>query len=125
MPYILSPETISAKMHMVKGEEEACWKIVIRSARICTRITGAAAGRPGRYARHPCSGRTAGKWSDCQYRDDRDRECIRCDGKAKGDVHYDRAPEMIEEDAGYHRDISLELAKIMRNLLPGKEIEKI
>ncbi len=31
---------------------------------------------------------------------------------------------MIEEDAGYHRDISLELAKIMRNLLPGKEIEK-
>ena len=23
-------------------------------------------------ARHPCSGRTAGKWSDCQYRDDRD-----------------------------------------------------
>ena len=25
-----------------------------------------------------------------KYRDDRDRECIRCDGKAKGDVHYDR-----------------------------------
>lgn len=46
-------------------------------------------------------------------------------GRPKGTYITIEAPEMIEEDAGYHRDISLELAKIMRNLLPGKEIEKI
>ena len=45
-------------------------------------------------------------------------------GRPKGTYITIEAPEMIEEDAGYHRDISLELAKIMRNLLPGKEIEK-
>jgi len=42
-------------------------------------------------------------------------------GRPKGTYITIEAPEMIEEDAGYHRDISLELAKIMRNLLPGKE----
>ena len=35
-------------------------------------------------------------------------------GRPKGTYITIEAPEMIEEDAGYHRDISLELAKIMR-----------
>ena len=34
-------------------------------------------------------------------------------GRPKGTYITIEAPEMIEEDAGYHRDISLELAKIM------------
>ena len=45
-------------------------------------------------------------------------------GRPKGTYITIEAPEMIEEDAGYHRDISLELAKIMRNLLPGKRLKK-
>ena len=42
--------------------------------------------RPGRYARIR-NGRTAGKWSDCQYRDDRDRGAASTDEKAKGTQH--------------------------------------
>ena len=43
-------------------------------------------------------------------------------GRPKGTYITIEAPEMIEEDAGYHRDISLELAKIMRNLLLGPRV---
>ncbi len=39
-------------------------------------------------------------------------------GRPKGTYITIEAPEMIEEDAGYHRDISLELAKIMRTPAP-------
>jgi spore protease len=41
-------------------------------------------------------------------------------GRPKGTYITIEAPEMIEEDADYHRDISLELAKMLRRLLPGK-----
>jgi spore protease len=41
-------------------------------------------------------------------------------GRPKGTYITIEAPEMIEEDAGYHRDISLELAKMLRSLLPGR-----
>lgn len=41
-------------------------------------------------------------------------------GRPKGTYITIEAPEMIEEDEDYHRDISLELAKILRKLLPGK-----
>ena len=39
-------------------------------------------------------------------------------GRPKGTYITIEAPEIIEEDAGYHRDISMELAKILRKLLP-------
>jgi len=44
-------------------------------------------------------------------------------GRPKGTYITIEAPEMIEEDEDYHRDISLELAKILRKLLPGKTVE--
>lgn len=43
-------------------------------------------------------------------------------GRPKGTYITIEAPEIIEEDAGYHRDISLELAGIMRKMLPFKEL---
>lgn len=39
-------------------------------------------------------------------------------GRPKGTYITIEAPEIIEEDAGYHRNISMELAKILRKLLP-------
>lgn len=39
-------------------------------------------------------------------------------GRPKGHYITIEAPEMIEEDGGAHRKISLELAKALRNLLP-------
>jgi spore protease len=45
-------------------------------------------------------------------------------GRPKGTYITIEAPEMIEEDADYHRDISLELAQMLRSLLPGKLVKK-
>jgi spore protease len=44
-------------------------------------------------------------------------------GRPKGTYITIEAPEMIEEDADYHRDIALELARILRSLLPGKTVD--
>ena len=74
--------------------------------------------------RHPCSGRTAGKWSDCQYRDDRDRECIRCDGKAKGDVHYDRGAGDDRGRCRIPQGYFFGAGKDHAESSAGKEIEK-
>ncbi len=38
-------------------------------------------------------------------------------GRPRGTYVTIEAPEMIEEDAGYHRDISVELAKILRQMV--------
>lgn len=38
-------------------------------------------------------------------------------GRPKGTYVTIEAPEMIEEDAGYHRDISVELAQILRQMV--------
>ena len=46
-------------------------------------------------------------------------------GRPKGTYVTIEAPEMIEEDAGYHRDISMELAKILRDMLPKSKFPKI
>lgn len=40
-------------------------------------------------------------------------------GRPKGTYVTIEAPEMVEEDEGYHRDISLELARIIRQMLPN------
>ncbi len=45
-------------------------------------------------------------------------------GRPKGTYVTIEAPEMIEEDEGYHRDISMELARILREMLPVKTVEK-
>lgn len=45
-------------------------------------------------------------------------------GRPRGTYVTIEAPEMIEEDEGYHRDISMELAKILREMLPEKTVEK-
>lgn len=45
-------------------------------------------------------------------------------GRPRGTYVTIEAPEMIEEDAGYHRNISLELAKILRQMLPLEHMEK-
>lgn len=45
-------------------------------------------------------------------------------GRPKGTYITIEAPEMIEEDEDYHRDIALELAQILRTLLPGKTVEQ-
>lgn len=43
-------------------------------------------------------------------------------GKPKGSYVTLEAPNMIEEDEGYHREISLQLSKVLKRLLPqGKE----
>lgn len=42
-------------------------------------------------------------------------------GRPRGTYVTIEAPEMVEEDEGYHRDISLELARIIRQMLPGEE----
>lgn len=39
-------------------------------------------------------------------------------GKPKGSYVTLEAPNMIEEDEGYHREISLQLAKVLKRLLP-------
>lgn len=39
-------------------------------------------------------------------------------GRPRGTYVTIEAPEMVEEDEGYHRDISLELARIIRQMLP-------
>ncbi len=46
-------------------------------------------------------------------------------GKPRGHYITIEAPEMEEDDAGYHREISMELAKIIRRLLPESKIGKI
>ena len=46
-------------------------------------------------------------------------------GRPKGTYVTIEAPEMIEEDAGYHRDISMELAKILRDMLPQSKFPQI
>ena len=38
-------------------------------------------------------------------------------GRPRGTYVTIEAPEMIEEDAGYHRDISVELAQILRQMV--------
>lgn len=45
-------------------------------------------------------------------------------GRPRGTYVTIEAPEMIEEDAGYHRNISLELAKILRQMLPLEHMER-
>ena len=45
-------------------------------------------------------------------------------GRPRGTYVTIEAPEMIEEDEGYHRDISMELAHILREMLPEKTVEK-
>ena len=45
-------------------------------------------------------------------------------GRPKGTYVTIEAPEMVEEDEGYHRDISLELARIIRQVLPQESKEK-
>lgn len=44
-------------------------------------------------------------------------------GRPRGTYVTIEAPEMVEEDEGYHRDISLELARIIRQMLPGEQQE--
>lgn len=44
-------------------------------------------------------------------------------GRPRGNYVTIEAPEMIEEDAGYHREISLELARILRKMLPFDQVE--
>ncbi len=44
-------------------------------------------------------------------------------GRPRGTYITIEAPEMIEEDEGYHREISVELAKIIRKMVPGKTKE--
>lgn len=44
-------------------------------------------------------------------------------GRPRGTYVTIEAPEMIEEDAGYHRDISVELAKILRQMVSLHEKE--
>jgi spore protease len=41
-------------------------------------------------------------------------------GRPRGHYITIEAPEMVEEDEDYHREISLELAKIIRQLIPHK-----
>lgn len=47
-------------------------------------------------------------------------------GRPRGTYVTIEAPEMIEEDAGYHRDISVGLAQILRQMIsiPGKSISQ-
>lgn len=45
-------------------------------------------------------------------------------GRPRGTYVTIEAPEMIEEDAGYHRKISMELAKILRQMLPVSKAER-
>lgn len=45
-------------------------------------------------------------------------------GRPRGTYVTIEAPEMIEEDEGYHRDISMELAQSLREMLPEKTVEK-
>ena len=42
-------------------------------------------------------------------------------GKPKGNYVTVEAPNMIEEDEGYHREISIQLSKILKRLLPQKK----
>lgn len=42
-------------------------------------------------------------------------------GRPRGHYITIEAPEMAEEDEGYHREISIELAKIIRKLLPDSK----
>lgn len=41
-------------------------------------------------------------------------------GRPRGTYVTIEAPEMIEEDEGYHRNISVRLAEILRKMLPGR-----
>ena len=43
-------------------------------------------------------------------------------GRPRGTYVTIEAPEMIEEDAGYHRDISVELAQILRQMVDRKSV---
>lgn len=45
-------------------------------------------------------------------------------GRPRGHYVTIEAPEMVEEDEGYHREISLELARIIKQLLPEKAISE-
>jgi spore protease len=42
-------------------------------------------------------------------------------GRPRGHYITIEAPEMVEGDEGYHREISLELAKIIRKMIPEKD----
>ncbi len=42
-------------------------------------------------------------------------------GKPKGSYVTLEAPNMIDEDEGYHREISIQLSKVLKRLLPQKE----
>ncbi len=55
----------------------------------------------------------------------RTENAARSMGKPRGHYITIEAPEMEEDDAGYHREISIELAKIIRKLLPESKIGKI
>jgi spore protease len=44
-------------------------------------------------------------------------------GRPRGHYITIEAPEMVEEDEDYHREISLELAKIIRQLIPKEHIK--
>jgi spore protease len=44
-------------------------------------------------------------------------------GRPRGHYITIEAPEMVEGDEGYHREISLELANIIRKMIPEKKIE--
>jgi spore protease len=46
-------------------------------------------------------------------------------GRPRGHYITIEAPEMVEEDEDYHREISLELAKIIRQLIPKKQIKTV
>ena len=46
-------------------------------------------------------------------------------GRPRGHYITIEAPEMTEDDAGYHREISMELAQIIRRLLPDKLLSKL
>lgn len=45
-------------------------------------------------------------------------------GRPRGHYVTIEAPEMVEEDEGYHREISLELARIIKQLLPEEAISE-
>ncbi len=45
-------------------------------------------------------------------------------GRPRGHYVTIEAPEMVEEDEGYHREISIELARIIKQLLPEETISE-
>ena len=42
-------------------------------------------------------------------------------GKPKGSYVTLEAPDMIDEDEGYHREISVQLSRVLKRLLPKKK----